>query len=281
MKTAFSFVVLRYVHDIVTGEFINVGVALYAPDAKYIGGLFNTRYGRVNKMFSGVDTRYFRSLMRYIETRFEKFGENLKNTLPIFEDPADILQIANSILTPDDSSLQWSEVGGGITENPSKTLKNLFERIVTHYDTQIQPQSRDDGDVWRVFRKEFETRNILSWLQPKRIIAKDYDYEFQHAWKNNNWHVYEPMSFDFIDPESITNKAHRWLGRITTLRESTEKFKLYILLGEPSLDKHRMTFVRAENILNKIPGDKEFIKENDADKFSEALATEISSHLKK
>jgi hypothetical protein len=33
MKTTYSFTILRYVHDIATGEFVNMGVALYAPEA--------------------------------------------------------------------------------------------------------------------------------------------------------------------------------------------------------------------------------------------------------
>jgi hypothetical protein len=36
MKTTFTYTVLRYVLDIATGEFVNMGVALYAPEAKYI-----------------------------------------------------------------------------------------------------------------------------------------------------------------------------------------------------------------------------------------------------
>lgn len=36
MKTTFTYTVLGYVHDIATGEFVNMGVALYAPEAKYV-----------------------------------------------------------------------------------------------------------------------------------------------------------------------------------------------------------------------------------------------------
>jgi hypothetical protein len=32
MKTPFSTVTFRYVHDVVTGEFVNVGVVLYAAE---------------------------------------------------------------------------------------------------------------------------------------------------------------------------------------------------------------------------------------------------------
>ena len=278
MKTAYSFVVLRYIHDVMTGEFINIGVALYAPEVKYIGGLCNTRYGRVTKMFGEINGDYFRGLMRYIEARFEELGNRLCNELPLFGVPADILQIAKSILPPDDSSLQWSEPGGGQTENPAKTLEDLYDRMVARYEMGPQHQNRDDGDVWRVFKKEFEKRHVLNRLQPKRIIAQDYDYEFEHAWQNKNWHVYEPVSFDLVETDSILDKANRWLGRITTLRDSPDNFKLFLLLGRPSSEKHQATFIKAENILNKIPGEKEFIREHEADSFSDSLAGEIQSH---
>lgn len=281
MKTTYSFVVLRYVHDVMTGEFVNVGVALYASEARYVGGLCNTRYGRVTKMFGEVDGDYFRGLMRYIETQFEELGYRLRNGLPMFEPPVDILEIAKSILPPDDSSLQWSEAGGGQTDNPAKTLEDIFERMVARYESRTQYPTRDDGEVWRVFKKELETRHVLSHLRPKRIIANDYDYEFEHSWKNQNWHVYEPVSFDLLEADSLLDKANRWLGRITTLRDSPDKFKLYMLLGEPSLEKHRTTFVKAKNILNKIPGDKEFVDEHEAEHFSEHLTGEILSHDKK
>jgi hypothetical protein len=51
MKTTFTYTVLRYVHDIATGEFVNMGVALYAPEAKYVSAICNSRYGRLSKMF--------------------------------------------------------------------------------------------------------------------------------------------------------------------------------------------------------------------------------------
>ncbi len=36
MKTPYSFVTLHYVHDVVTGEFANVGVVLYAPEQRLL-----------------------------------------------------------------------------------------------------------------------------------------------------------------------------------------------------------------------------------------------------
>ena len=44
MKTPYTFSVLRYVHDPVSTEFVNIGVAVYAPAAKYLSALCTTHY---------------------------------------------------------------------------------------------------------------------------------------------------------------------------------------------------------------------------------------------
>ena len=74
MKTTFTYTILRYVHDIATGEFVNMGVALYAPEAKYVSAICSPRYGRPSKMFLDVDGEHLRSLLRYIQARFEEYG---------------------------------------------------------------------------------------------------------------------------------------------------------------------------------------------------------------
>ena len=79
MKTTFTYTVLRYVHDIATGEFVNMGVALYAPEAKYVSAICNSRYGRLSKMFLEVNGDNLRSLMRYIQARFEEHAAKLNS----------------------------------------------------------------------------------------------------------------------------------------------------------------------------------------------------------
>lgn len=51
MKTPYSFVTLHYVHDVVTGEFANVGVVLYAPEQRLLLARFTGSYERLNAIF--------------------------------------------------------------------------------------------------------------------------------------------------------------------------------------------------------------------------------------
>jgi hypothetical protein len=278
MKVTYTFTVLRYVHDITTEEFVNVGVAVYCPEAKYLSALCTTRYARASRMFLDFDASHFRSLMHFIQSRFEERGGQLHQQLLFDSFPTNVIDFARSILPVDDSSLQWSTPGSGLTLDPEKTLEYLFATMVQRYEERPHRPSREDQDVWKPFKRELEKRRILAHLRPKRIVAKDDDYEFEHARKNEIWHAYEPMSFDLIEAESIIQKANRWLGRSINLQESKDKFKLYLLLGEPRDDKLRPAYVKAKNILHKMPGKTEFVSEHEADSFSEDLANDIKQH---
>ena len=104
------------------------------------------------------------------------------------------------------------------------------------------------------------------------------EYDFRFAWKNDIWHLYEPVSFDLVDPGSIREKANKWLGRGVALDDSREKFKIHFLLGEPRQDETRKAFENAIHLLSKVPGQKELVRENEMEHFAEHVAEEIGSH---
>lgn len=280
MKTAYTYIVLRYVHDTTTGEFVNVAVALYAPQALFLSAICRTTYARLTKVFPGMDGERFRSLMRYVQAKFEEKGQALRDELAYDGRPASIVETAYSIVPRDESSLQWSEMGSGLTDDPSATLEKIYRRMVEAYELPDRRSGRDDDAVWKTFRRELEQQRVLSRLGPKTIASRlnDDEIAFEYTWKNNQWHCLEPISFDLLDPDSIRRKAHGWLGQITSVRDSLEPFKVYLLLGEPQHEALKSAFRTAENILNKMPVEKEFVYEHQSAAFAQTLASEIERH---
>lgn len=276
-KIAYSYTVLRYVHDTTTGEFLNVGVVLCAPEARYASAMCRQTYGRLSKAFPGVSGDHFRSLMRYIQARIEELGDRFNGELPL-SDAKTALDFAQAILPKDDSSLQWSPLGAGRTEDPSRTLEQLFERLVRRYDDKPQREGRTDQDVWRNFKRTLEARQVLHHFQPKKIAVQDDEIEFEYAWKNGVWHCLEPLSFDLAEAESLKDKAHRWLGQITSVQAAEDRFKLYFLIGQPTQDVLRPAFENAMSILRKIPGDRQIFFEQDAAELADVIAREVASH---
>ena len=212
MKTPYTFSVLRYVHDPVTQEFINIGVAMYSPERGFLRATCATHYARITRMFTKIDGNRFRQTMRYIQEQINALGTQMSQLS--FEPMGTIDQLLARVLPPDDSSVQFSPAAVGLSRDLDRTLGELFERYINRYASSSETARRDDEDVWRgTFREALLTRAVSAALAPKRIVAPNYEYEFQHAWKNSVWHLYEPVSFDLAHGGSMVEKANRWLGR--------------------------------------------------------------------
>ncbi len=274
---AYTYTVLRYVHDTTTGEFVNVGVGIHAPQASYAGGLFRTTYSRLVKTFPGTNGEYFRGIMRHVQSQFDLIREQAEGALPLSR-MTNAMDIARGVLPQDDSALQWGPMGSGLTEDPAKTLEQLFQRMVCQYDEQNTKERRSEADVWRLFKRKLEEKQILHRFAPKKIAVEDDEVEFEHAWKNGVWHCLEPVSFDLGSGDSIRDKAHRWLGQISSVKDSPDRFKLYLLVGPPQDGTLNDAYANALSILEKIPADKSIVQESEATQLVGALEQEIEEH---
>lgn len=277
MKVAYSFSVLRYVHDPVTQEFINIGVAVFSAEARYLRAVCTASYGRITHMFQKIDGPRFRQISRHIQDQICAAGQQYESSLP-FELSLAIEPILAKVLPPDDSAFQFSRSGVGLSDDLDQTLQELFRRHVERYADFGDSPRRTDEEVWRIFREPLDRALVTPRLKPKRIVAPSYEYEFERSRKNEIWHVYEPVSFDMTEAGSMLEKANRWVGRATSLMDSADAFRIHMLLGEPSDDRLRSTFLKARNILNKMPGKRDFVLESEAQAFAEELAREVTTH---
>ena len=120
---------------------------------------------------------------------------------------------------------------------------------------------------------------MLKYFAPKKIVGRDDEFEFDYAWKNHQWHCLQSTSFDLTSPDSIREKAHRLLGQFSSLRDSKENFKVYLLTGEPQHEKLTGAYERALSILSKAPPELiEVVRENSVSVFSDSLAKKINEH---
>ena len=70
-KTPYSFVVLRYMHDVFTREFVNVGVLLHAPRIGFLGFEKLPNLDRVKGLFPGLQSDSLRELLAFLGQCFD------------------------------------------------------------------------------------------------------------------------------------------------------------------------------------------------------------------
>jgi Protein of unknown function (DUF3037) len=247
----YSFCFLRYVHEPLSGEFANVGVLLWAPESRFLGFMASQKYSRLSQFFHGFQHQDHRQLLARIDTQFQKLAKELADAgkLPFSEEPESARELALRVIPHDDAALQWSLSSGGLTESPASELEGLFqEAVARHYDSADESR-RDDGAVYReVFSRAFESPAVKERMVSHEVSAPLASHVFPQAWKNGVWNVYQPLSFDLKQGESIRNKALRWDSLTRILGASAEKPRIHLLLGVPS-GEQRKDYANAKDIL--------------------------------
>lgn len=276
-KEPFSYVVLRYIHDILTGEFVNVGLVMVVPGRPLILTKARKTFGRIKNMFPDLDSDSYKRAIEAIERGMKAVDRGLKSE-GMFKSEKTAGDYGRIALPLDDSSLQWSPVGAGLTADPQKTFDQLYHRFVARYD-RASERRRSDEDVWRPVDAKLKEQGVNVELEPKCIQGSTDAVEFRHAWKNGRWHVYEPLSFDLSDADNIKDKARRWLGHLSAVRRgATEDVQVHFIVGRPQSASLVPAYMNAVEILRQVPFDNDVFEEDQLDEFVNQIEDELRHH---
>jgi len=281
MKVPYNYSLVRYVHDPIAGEVLNVGVILYSPTVPFLDAKLEFRYERFSSAFAQFDGERFKQVLRHFSSAVDEARESL-SAAPLFIRDSNAsttsTDIARRIWIDAGLSFRVSEPMGGAGENMPALLEELFDRFVTSQYPRQESQHMTDEQVWTRYRGKLPNE-VKRNLRTKSFETPDYTIEFEHAFQNERWHVLQPVSMDYAKTASIQDKATKWLGAAMNLRESPEaaKGKFYFLLHPPELESQQQAYIRAKNIFHKMPLDHEFFEETETARLSEELLAHLGA----
>jgi hypothetical protein len=274
-RIPYTYVLLRYRHDPLAGEFANVGVVLHAPQQNYIDVRVRKTLGRLGRIFPGLGKGELTASLSVIAKAIRRVSKETSNE-GLFRSDGDAARLAARAMPADDSSYIWSNVHSGLTSDPSATLDQLYERFVGRYDEENVAR-RDDAAVWQPVRDKLSARNLLDRLEPKTIVSALDEVKFDSAWKNGAWHCYQALSFDLTTAEGIRDKAARWSGHMLGASRATEDVKPYFLVGAPAEAGLVSDFNRAIELLRASALDPVVFVESQIDDLVQTIADEMGA----
>lgn len=230
MKRRFQATVVRYAPDPSSGEMLNIGVVLICPERRFAQARFIESWRRVTATFPAADFVLLRKLTSALQGACQAAYDT-----PQMSSTDDVESFLSSVIPAQDGALLYSKPMSGITADPERTLSQLFVRFVPSVSEQgssVRPR-RDDEAVWQAVSKPLKERGLLNLLVARQLKGSHYDERFEHAWKNGQWNVAKPLSFDMSDPQSIKKKAANWAGRIRSLQPISQHTKVHLLVGLP------------------------------------------------
>lgn len=274
-RETYSYTILRYVHDVMTGEFVNVGVVVHASSG--LKSKFRSTYGRVSSVFPGLDEKAFKEALRGVQSAIGKL-EKVEKSAGLFQSSPDAMAFARKAMVADDSSFQWSPPGSGVTRDAAATLNELYERFVTRHEKH-GARRRDDADVWKPIRQKLEDLNVANRFQERTFCGSVEEITLDHAWKNGKWHAIYPISLDLADEDGVHAKAHRIRGHLDSVKDGlVEDLALNLVLGLPSNPDLMKAYYKARQILNMAVLQPTIVDEDGAEELVTRLADEINAH---
>lgn len=268
----YSYVVLRYMHDVWAGEFVNIGLVMAVPGQRLVLARVNEAVGRVRAVFPNLDCDAYERAIDAVKTGMSR----IQRDEDAREDGRSALELARLVVPLDDSVLQWSPPGSGISESPSDTFDGLYGRFVSRYEEarsdvkgrprRVGRRQRSDSEVWRPVNMALRRRNVKVELGPKRFDGRTDSVEFRHALKNGRWHAYEPVSFDLAGADGIRDKARRWLGNLVAVREGVPgDCHVHFIVGRPRRPSLSDAYGNALEILRQVPFENDVFEDDQVD----------------
>jgi hypothetical protein len=276
MKT-FYYQILRYIHDQFTGEFVNLGVVIYSPNEMFLKAKVTQRYTRITSMFPEANGKYIINSARYLENQINhQYAPRLNELFPL---SPKMEHITSEILRKDDSSLQLTEVQKAIDIDLDAALSGIFNSLVEKYLPEEKSVRMADEDVWRKKYKDyFDRYKVSDRLIPHAIQTKNDLFQFDKAWKNEIWHIYEPLSFDLKKEETVKDKVYRWAGRINELSQAKEPCDVTFMVMIPTKHAKLEKFIKNSLQINVETLNIKVVTDSQAEFLAKEIAYQMELH---
>ena len=240
-EQGYSAYCLRYFPNLVTGEFLNVGVALVTRQGAWAVRIADDLRDPTC-LFPAAQPKALRGILAQLR---ERLGGPATPSLILepasADDPLGVIRRRTGALH---GSLQWSEaVFEGTTSDLDSELAYWFAQLVQAADFDRQRvaaagEPRGTPKLQVLMEQEFVRRGVRGRLRPRRIDGY-YPKKFEYTYQNGALSIFEPIRLRFKSAEPILKSAQQWRGLLDVMREQVQGplsfFALIDLPDEPHL----------------------------------------------
>jgi hypothetical protein len=223
MNTACHYAVVRFLPFVETGEFANVGVILFAPQARYFGfKVLTQKHGRVTQFFDQFEPKDFREIMKTareelqrVADRFKTFGTDRRlRTL----DDTSAFALWNELTKPLESMLRMDQPRLAMTTEPKQKLEQLFQFYV------------ERNFVTREYQEAILNRGVRNWLKEvhmaerfyeRRVGNDEYDASFPFVAVEHDQpvQIIKPLHLNHTQAAKVIDHGGQWIVRINALKK--------------------------------------------------------------
>lgn len=227
-----NYALIRFLPYRETGEFVNVGVVLYAPETNYFGfKLTERRNSRVRKFFPELDPSIYRAAIGSLRRELERNQDQFHG---LFGAVSEGLTAFRAMLRLRESLLHFAEPGMKLGM-PSDVLDKLFceyvQRSFAHSAAYQETEMRHRLAGWL---KDWGLRPLY---KTDRLVGDEMfrlTLPFVHFDKEKITAAIKPLDLNRTEPTEVYNHGGDWVQRFRRLqRRGTMPAKMVVPVQFP------------------------------------------------
>ena len=240
-----NYAVLRFRPYQETGEFVNLGVVLFAHAVQFFDFRVETqRHRRVTDFFPELDAARFRLARAAFRKEMLRVKHLLLAPQPTL-DAQERLGVFRELVRPRESVFRFAEVSTVLADDPSAKLDELFQRYVhrqfaqaTEYQEVVMARRLGDilqaNDLIKHFRRNAIVGNDL--FHTKLAFVSE-----QHNPAGAPLRAIKPLNLDRDEPTKIYDHGDAWIQRVKRLRQVGQApERLLFTIRLPKSDQKRV-----------------------------------------
>lgn len=223
MKTACHYAIVRFMPFVETGEFANVGVVLFAPNARYFGfKLLGNRYARITHFFEQMDAKVFRVSMRTFREELQRVDDVLKQmgTDRRFKamDRDGALALWSEVIKPRETMLRFSESRLVLADDSRAKVRELYEYYV---ERNFVTPERQEQLLERGVRGWLREAKLLEQFHSARVGNDEYHAQFPFVAgpEDHPERIIKPLNLGYEDAARIIDHGGQWIVRVNALKK--------------------------------------------------------------
>lgn len=214
MKTPCLYSILRYAPNTDTGEFVNAGVVICAPQQRlFLFMLAKKNDSRINTFFS--NDPLFPAVKAVTENTLKQAQRHIRT----LAGPEAIGDFFRSLTALRESVLSYSPVGVVMSDDPQEALKTLFTRCVSR---PTVAKVRREEELNRALRETFQEHDDLSGVFHPDTLGKEltrFSVPFVARIDHEILCVIKPLTFLRKTPARMIEHCDKWVTKITRAAE--------------------------------------------------------------
>ena len=223
MKTACHYAIVRFSPFVETGEFANVGVVLFAPDARFFGfKLLVNRYARVTNFFEQLDAKTFRAAIYGLREELQRIDGMLKGMGTDRRikglDQTGALVLWQELLKPRETMLRFGTSRLVLADDPEAKLRELYAYYI---ERSFVNRETPEHVLEKGVRGWLRSANLLQRFHAARVGNDDYHAQFPFVAgpEDKPEKVIKPLNLDYVDAARIIDHGGQWVMRVQALKK--------------------------------------------------------------